>query len=131
MRRDPGADARVRPALRPAADLRVGSVKSMISHLIPAAGIAFLINRLALHHKALPPTLNCSTPNPKLGIERTRFYINTELRPWIHGGPEPRRAGVNAFGLGGVNAHAVLEEYSGSGRRRYRRCGRGGRTSSL
>jgi acyl transferase domain-containing protein/phosphopantetheinyl transferase len=89
----------------------LGSVKSMISHCIPAAGAAALIKTaLALHHKILPPTL-CENVNPALQIETTPFYINTRSRPWIHGGALPRRAGVNAFGFGGVNAHAVLEEY--------------------
>jgi acyl transferase domain-containing protein/4'-phosphopantetheinyl transferase EntD len=93
----------------------VGSVKSMISHLIPAAGIAGVIkSALALYHKVLPPTLHCEQPNPKLGLEETPFYINTEARPWIHGAPTPRRAGVNAFGFGGINAHAILEEYTGT-----------------
>jgi acyl transferase domain-containing protein/phosphopantetheinyl transferase len=93
----------------------VGSVKSMISHTIPAAGVAGLIKTaLALHHRVLPPTLHCEEPNPDLGLERTPFYINTETRPWIHGGSEPRRAGVNAFGFGGINAHAVLEEFDGA-----------------
>jgi acyl transferase domain-containing protein len=92
----------------------IGSVKSMISHTIPAAGIAGLIKiALALHHKILPPTLNCEASNPKFELERTPFYINTECRPWIHGAPEPRRAGVSAFGFGGVNAHAILEEFTG------------------
>ncbi len=92
----------------------LGSVKSMISHTIPAAGVAGVIKTaLALHHKVLPPTLNVTTPNPKLEIEKTPFYLNTETRPWIHGGSAPRRAGVNAFGFGGINAHAVLEEFTG------------------
>ena len=92
----------------------VGTVKSMISHTIPAAGVAGLIKTaLALHHRVLPPTLHCDEPNPELGLERTPFYINTETRPWIHGGDEPRRAGINAFGFGGINAHAVLEEFDG------------------
>jgi acyl transferase domain-containing protein/phosphopantetheinyl transferase len=89
----------------------IGTVKSMISHLIPAAGIAGLIKTaLALYHKTLPPTLKCEEPNPKFELEKTAFYINTETRPWIHGGPKPRRAAVNAFGFGGINAHAILEE---------------------
>lgn len=89
----------------------IGTVKSMISHLIPAAGIAGLIKTaLALYHKVLPPTL-CERPNPKLGLEKTPFYINSETRPWVHGGTAPRRAAVNAFGFGGINAHAILEEY--------------------
>jgi acyl transferase domain-containing protein/phosphopantetheinyl transferase (holo-ACP synthase) len=93
----------------------LGSVKSMISHTIPAAGVAGVIKAaLALHHRVLPPTL-CDRPNPKLELERTPFYLNTETRPWIHGGPEPRRAGVNAFGFGGINAHAVLEEFDSPG----------------
>ena len=87
----------------------------MIGHLIPAAGIAGLIKAaLSLHHKILPPTLHVEDPDPKLEIERTPFYLNTETRPWIHGSPHlPRRAGVNSFGFGGINTHAVLEEYSG------------------
>jgi acyl transferase domain-containing protein/phosphopantetheinyl transferase len=92
----------------------LGTVKSMISHTIPAAGVAGLIKvALALYHRVLPPTLNCEQPNPELGLERTPFYVNSETRPWIHAGAEPRRAGVNAFGFGGINAHAVLEEFDG------------------
>jgi len=94
----------------------VGTVKSMIGHLIPASGMAGLIKTaLALYHKVLPPTLNCSKPNPALELDGSPFYINTETRPWIHGTEGvPRRAGVNAFGFGGINAHAVLEEYTGA-----------------
>jgi acyl transferase domain-containing protein/phosphopantetheinyl transferase len=94
----------------------VGSVKSMIGHAMPAAGIAGLIKAtLALYHKVLPPTLNCDTPNTKFELAKTPFYINTEARPWIHGAEHaPRRAGVNAFGFGGINAHVVLEEHHSS-----------------
>jgi acyl transferase domain-containing protein len=89
----------------------IGSVKSMIGHCIPASGVASLIKiALSLYHKVLPPTL-CDEVNPALEIERTPLYVNTEMRPWIHAGNSPRRAGVNAFGFGGINAHAVLEEY--------------------
>ncbi len=96
---------------RPVADVALGSVKSMIGHCIPAAGSASLIKMaLSLHHKVLPPTL-CDEVNPDLGLDKTRFYVNTETRPWIHGGAAPRRAAVNAFGFGGVNTHAILEEY--------------------
>ncbi|MBW2306502.1 MAG: polyketide synthase dehydratase domain-containing protein [Deltaproteobacteria bacterium] len=92
----------------------IGSVKSMISHTMPAAGIAGVIKAaLSLYHKVLPPTINVDKPNPKLELEKTPFYINTETRPWIHGSHKaPRRAGVNAFGFGGINAHIVLEEYT-------------------
>jgi acyl transferase domain-containing protein len=96
----------------------LGSVKSMISHTMPASGIAGLIKvALALHHKVLPPTLHCETPNPKLQLEKSNFYLNSETRPWIHDASVgPRRAGVNAFGFGGINAHAVVEEYTGTNR---------------
>jgi acyl transferase domain-containing protein len=91
----------------------IGSVKSMIGHTMPAAGIAGVIKAaLALHHRVLPPTLNCDEPHPALGLDDSPFYINTETRPWIHGvSGTPRRAGVSAFGFGGINAHAILEEY--------------------
>ncbi len=88
----------------------LGSVKSMIGHPIPAAGVAGLIKAaLALHHKVLPPTLDGG--GPATGLESTSFHLNTETRPWIHAGPQPRRAAVSAFGFGGINAHAVLEEH--------------------
>ncbi|MDR3417971.1 MAG: beta-ketoacyl synthase N-terminal-like domain-containing protein [Nevskia sp.] len=89
----------------------VGSVKSMIGHCLPAAGSASLIKTaLALHHKVLPPTL-CEEPNPELLDPARPFYINNETRPWVHGKTHPRRAGVNAFGFGGANAHVIMEEY--------------------
>lgn len=92
--------------------IALGSVKSMISHLMPASGIAGLIKiALALHHRVLPPTIHCEEPSPDL--DRGPFYLNTETRPWIHYDTEtPRRAAINAFGFGGINAHAILEEYS-------------------
>lgn len=88
----------------------IGSVKSMICHCIPAAGVAGVIkSALALHYRVLPPTL-CETVNPKLGLDRTPFYVNTETRPWVHPRSEPRRAAVSSFGFGGINAHCILEE---------------------
>jgi acyl transferase domain-containing protein len=97
-----------------APDCALGAVKSMIGHCLPASGSAGLIKTaMALYHKTLPPTL-VDTPNPKLGLDQSPFYLNTEARPWIHGADTPRRAGVNAFGFGGINAHAVLEEYTGA-----------------
>lgn len=88
----------------------LGSVKSMISHCIPAAGIASLIKvSLSLHHRVLPPTL-CDQVNPALGIDKTPFYVNTQTAPWLARPGELRRAAVNSFGFGGINAHAVVEQ---------------------
>lgn len=92
----------------------LGSVKSNIGHAMPAAGAAGLIKTvLALHHRVLPATINATKPRESLSTADSRFYLNSETRPWIHGGDAPRRAGVNAFGFGGINAHVVLEEYRG------------------
>lgn len=98
---------------RERATIALGAVKSMIGHLLPAAGSASLIKTaLALYHRVLPPTLHAETPNPALKIEETPFYLSTAARPWIHADRAyPRRAGVNAFGFGGINAHAILEEH--------------------
>ncbi|MBK7973418.1 MAG: acyltransferase domain-containing protein [Deltaproteobacteria bacterium] len=91
----------------------IGSVKSMIGHTKSAAGVSGLIKAaLALYHRVLPPTLHVETPNPKAGLTDGPLYVSTRLRPWIRG-PEPRRAGVSAFGFGGTNFHAVLEEHEG------------------
>lgn len=95
--------------------IALGSVKSQIAHTKGAAGVAGLIKiALALHHKVLPPTINVKTPNPKLDLQDSPFYINTEARPWFRTRPDlPRRAGVSAFGFGGTNFHFALEEFQG------------------
>lgn len=94
----------------------IGSVKSMIGHTMPAAGAASLIKTaLSLYHRVLPPTLNVTEPHPKLQEKDCRFYVNSETKPWIHRtDAAPRRAGVNAFGFGGINVHVLLEEYTKS-----------------
>ena len=94
----------------------LGAVSSMIGHAMPAAGIAGLIKTaLALFHRVLPPTLHAENPHPLLDRADSPFKLNASSRPWIHGEPaSPRRAGVNAFGFAGINAHAVLEEHSAS-----------------
>nr|BFE59261.1 type I polyketide synthase [Dactylosporangium thailandense] len=85
----------------------IGSVKSMIGHAMPAAGIAGMIKAaLAVYRGVLLPTLHCDDPRPELA--RTRFAPIGSARPWESDGP--RRAGVNAFGFGGINAHVILEE---------------------
>lgn len=93
----------------------VGSVKTMIGHTKAAAGLASMIKvAKALHHKVLPPTLGVTVPNPSCDFENSPFYINSEVRPWLHAPGEERhqrRAGVSAFGFGGTNFHCVLEEY--------------------
>ncbi len=92
----------------------LGSVKSMIGHSIPASGMASIIKMaLSLYHKILPPTIHCEKPNAKLQAENSNLYINSETRAWIHPSRDTmRRAAVNAFGFGGVNSHAVLEEHT-------------------
>lgn len=102
----------------PLCDPRVGlgSVKSMIGHAMPASGIAgFIKATLALHHGVLPPTLHCDDPHPAL--EGTRLVPVRESAPWEPAGGA-RRAGVNAFGFGGINGHVVLEEYAAPAARR-------------
>lgn len=95
----------------------IGSVKSQIGHTKAAAGAAGLIKAvLALHHRVLPGTIKVAEPNPKLNLESSPFYLNTETRPWFHEGAHPRRAAVSAFGFGGSNYHAVIEEYPATAR---------------
>ena len=92
-------DGGERPAL--------GSVKSNIGHAMPAAGAAGLIKAaLSLYHRTLPPSLHCEEPRPEVGD--TRFRVLAKAEAWKS--KEPRVAGVNAFGFGGINGHAVLLE---------------------
>ncbi|MFG2088209.1 beta-ketoacyl synthase N-terminal-like domain-containing protein [Spirillospora sp. NPDC048824] len=97
----------------------LGTVKSMIGHAMPAAGIAGLIKAaFALRDGVLPPTLHVDDPHPAL--ENGRLRLVREAAEWGRG-DGPRRAVVNAFGFGGANAHLVLQEPPSSGVRRARR----------
>ncbi len=88
----------------------LGSVKTNLGHLGAAAGVAGLIKTtLALEHRQIPPSLLFEKPNPQIDFDDSPFFVNTELTEWKADGT-PRRAGLSAFGIGGTNAHAVLEE---------------------
>ncbi|MBI2684239.1 MAG: SDR family NAD(P)-dependent oxidoreductase [Actinobacteria bacterium] len=88
----------------------LGSVKSNLGHLEAAAGLAGLVKALlALRARQLPATLHVEEPNRLLRLETSPFWINDRLRPWP-ASDHPRRAAVSALGLGGANAHLVLEE---------------------
>ncbi|RLV59406.1 KR domain-containing protein [Parashewanella curva] len=92
--------------------IALGSIKSQVGHTKSTAGTAGLIKMaLAMHHKVLPPTISVEKPNPKLDIEDSPFYLNTETRPWLRVDDTPRRGGISSFGFGGTNFHIVLEEY--------------------
>ncbi len=88
----------------------IGSVKSNVGHLSCASGVAGLIKAvLATERGAIPPTVHYRDPNPALELTSTPFYVTRNLHPWERGSG-PRRAAVSAFGVGGTNAHVVLEE---------------------
>ncbi len=89
----------------------IGSIKANIGHLDAAAGVAGLIKTtLALKHKQIPPSINFNEANPELQIKESPFYINTELKEWKSKNNKPRIAGVSSFGIGGTNAHCILQE---------------------
>ena len=89
---------------------RIGSVKSNVGHLVTAAGAAGLIKTaLALAHEQLPATIHFDAPNPKIDFANSPFVVNNRLTSWPRS-TAPRRAGLSSFGVGGTNAHAVLEE---------------------
>jgi acyl transferase domain-containing protein/non-ribosomal peptide synthetase component F/thioesterase domain-containing protein len=103
--------ARVMGGARRAAPLLVGSVKTNIGHLEPAAGIASVIKvALALRHRQLPPHLHFTTPSPHVRWSDLPLKVVMQLEPWPAAASQRRIAGVSAFGLSGVNAHVVLEE---------------------
>lgn len=88
----------------------IGSAKTNFGHTDAAAGITGFIKAvLTLHHGEIPPSIHFDEPNPDIDFENSPFFVNTELRPFP-AGQTPRRAGVSAFGIGGTNAHVILEE---------------------
>ena len=95
----------------------IGSVKTNIGHTEAAAGIAGLIKVvLSLEHGEIPPHLHLKQLNPYIELENTAIEIPTQLQSWSSG-EQPRLAGVSAFGFGGTNAHVIVEEAPGRGKR--------------
>ncbi|GAB6145805.1 beta-ketoacyl synthase N-terminal-like domain-containing protein [Desulfocicer niacini] len=97
----------------------IGSVKSMVGHLLTAAGAAgFIKTLLAMKAKQLPPSLNFISPPTNSPLSHSPFRVQTDPEPWV---PQSlsgnktltpaRRAGVSAFGFGGINAHVLVEEF--------------------
>ncbi len=100
----------------------IGGVKSNVGHLLTGAGAAGLMKvLLALKHRTLPPTANFRQPAEKLAQPSSPFRVLSRAQPWIArpdhdpatGNPIPRRATINAFGFGGINAHVLIEEWQG------------------
>ncbi|MGC7096117.1 beta-ketoacyl synthase N-terminal-like domain-containing protein [Amycolatopsis lurida] len=88
----------------------IGSLKSNIGHLDSAAGVAgFIKSVLMVKHGKVPPSLHFRAPNPNIDFASMPFYVNRELSDWpVSDGP--RRAGMSSFGIGGTNAHIVVEQ---------------------
>jgi len=111
---DPIEVAALSQAFRTSTDKKafcaLGSVKSNVGHLASAAGVTGLIKTvLSLEHAMIPPSLNFKTPNPQINFAESPFFVNDKLRQWDTNG-SPRRAAISSFGVGGTNAHVVLEE---------------------
>ena len=92
----------------------IGSVKSMIGHLLTAAGAAGLIKTLlAMKHEILPPSLNFTAPSENSPLHGSPFRVQTQAETWHRRDPDiPRRAAISAFGFGGINGHVLLEEWA-------------------
>lgn len=88
----------------------IGAAKTNFGHLDRAAGMAALMKTvLSLEHRQIPPTLHFKSPNPKIDFANSPFYVNTTLADWKTNGA-PRVAGISALGVGGTNAHVIVEE---------------------
>lgn len=89
----------------------IGSVKTNVGHLDRAAGVSGLIKTvLALQAEELPASLHYEQPNPEIAFAQSPFVVNATLRSWPRQAGQTRRAGVNSLGMGGTNAHVILEE---------------------
>jgi acyl transferase domain-containing protein len=92
----------------------IGSIKPNIGHGEGASGISSLIKTiLALEKKIIPPNIFFDTPNPKIPFKEANLLVPVEPTPWPANKLE--RASVNSFGIGGANAHVILESATSYG----------------
>lgn len=99
-----------RSQIQAQASCAIGSLKTNIGHADTAAGIAGLLKViLALQHQLLPPSLHYSQANPQIDFAHSPFYVNTALAPWTTD-HLPLRAGISSLGIGGTNAHVIIEQ---------------------
>ncbi|MDP4501998.1 type I polyketide synthase [Nonomuraea turcica] len=88
----------------------IGSVKSNLGHLSQASGVVGVIKTvLAMERGVIPPTINFERPNPEIDFDTSPFYVVSTPSKW-DAGARPRRAAVSSFGIGGTNAHVILQE---------------------
>ena len=99
---------------QPDTRISIGSIKSMIGHLLTAAGAAgFIKTILFMNKKTLPPSLNFYSPQKNSILNQSKICVQTEPEPWIPKNTRStRKAGISAFGFGGINAHLLVEEFS-------------------
>ena len=102
-----------RPLVEPGRRIAVGSVKSNIGHTLETAGLASLLKvLLAMQHGQIPPTIHLREPNRTIPWSELPFSVPTKTEPWpAPSDGNPRLAAVNAFGIGGLNMHVVVEEF--------------------
>ena len=106
-----GRRARSARVIADAGELAQFSLKSNLGHLDAAAGVSSFIKAvLCLEHGKLVPSLHYENPNSQVDFAKAGFRVTTEREAWEAPGDHPRRAAVSSFGLGGTNAHVVLEE---------------------
>ena len=101
------------PLLSPGQKIPIASVKGNIGHTCETAGLAGLIKTiLAMKNGVVPPAANFSSLNPEIDLRKLPFFIPTEALPWpARADGKPRRAAVDAFGIGGLNVHLVVDEF--------------------
>ncbi len=99
-----------------ASRIPLGSVKANIGHTLETAGLAGLLKVvLAMQHEVIPPTINVTEPTPDVDWTHAPFRLPSAAEPWPRrADDQPRRAAVNSFGIGGLNAHVIVEEYAAS-----------------
>ncbi|MEM9588800.1 MAG: beta-ketoacyl synthase N-terminal-like domain-containing protein, partial [Planctomycetota bacterium] len=105
-------------SIKPGGKIAIGSVKANIGHTLESAGLAGLVKTvLAMRHGVIPPLINLTQPNPKVDWQALPFVLPTSPMNWPQPtASNPKRAAINAFGIGGLNVHVTVEEYRASSR---------------